>query len=135
MNLRAMANTLTSRVNPNRSITWRRGGTWTQDPDTLARVPSYTDVTLTGQIQPLTSDDMALIQGLNVQGYHRAIYLNAQSAGVVRGKLKPLDLFIWGGQTWRVLTTPEAWDESGWSRVFVTLQQTIGDGADRTGNG
>lgn len=133
MKLRRIANTMTRMVNPNTTITWRRGKGVTQD-DQFNRITTYEDVTIRGQIQPLTTNDLQFVDGLNVTGYHRCIYLDGQSTGVVRGNLKPLDEFIINGETWRVIATPEAWDASGWSRVFVTLQQTTGSGSDQSGN-
>lgn len=130
MNLRALANSLTQMINPNVPITWERSTGYTQDQSTGVRSNTVSASKLIGQVQPLTTGDMQLLDGMNLQGVHQAVYLNAQSSAVIRGQLKGDDAFIIRGQIWRVIATPEAWYGCGWSKVFVTLRQTSGNSTD-----
>ena len=130
MNLRSIANGMTRAVRPNTTILWRRATGYTQDATTLQRTPSYQDIYLSAQIQALSSDDLKLFDGLNLQGYHRSIYINGRALGAVRNEMKGGDIFQFNGQEWKVAIVPEDWDDCGWSRVIVTLQQESGSGAD-----
>ena len=130
MNLRSLANGSTRAVRPNKPVVWQRSAGWVQDPDTMLRVPAYQTINIQAQIQAVTSDDLKLMDGLNIQGYHRCVYLNSRALGAVRNEMKGGDLFLFGGQTWKVTLVPEDWDDCGWSRVIVTLQQEGGTGAD-----
>ena len=130
MNLRAIANGMTSRVRPNTSITWRRSTGWTQDPDTGTRTAQYADRQIIGQIQAVSSQDLQLLGGFATQGYHRAIYINGHALGTLRNEMKGGDLFIFGGQNWKAVSLPEDWDDAGWCKIIVTQTQQGGDGAD-----
>lgn len=130
MNLRGIANGLTQAVRPNTTIIWRRNIGWRQDDETGARSANFADMQFTAQIQALSSTDLKLMAGLNIQGYHRSVYLNGRAAAAMRGMAKGGDYFIFGGQQWKVTMVPEDWDDCGWTRVIVTLQQDCGRGSD-----
>lgn len=56
-------------------------------------VPSYADpVQLLGQVQPITSRDLAQLEGINLGGVKWKIYLNGEIDGVVRPEKKGGDL-------------------------------------------
>lgn len=131
MNLRSLANGATRAVRPNRTVTWQRSTGWTQDPDTAQRMATYQTINLPAQIQAVSSTDLQLLNGLNIQGYHRCLYINGRALGAVRNQMKGGDIFLFDGQEWKVTLVPEDWDDCGWSRVIVTLQQESGSGADR----
>lgn len=130
MNLRGIANGMTSRVRPNRTITWRRSTGWTQDPTNGQRTATYADVTIVGQIQAVSSKDLQLLGGFATQGYFRSIYINGHALGTLRNEMKGGDLFLFNSQTWKVTAIPEDWDDAGWCKILVTLVQQGGDGAD-----
>ena len=130
MNLRGIANGMTSRVRPNRSITWRRSTGWAQDPDTGQRTSTYSDRQIIGQIQAVSSQDLQLLGGFATQGYHRSIYINGHALGTLRNEMKGGDQFLFDGKTWKVVAIPEDWDDAGWCKILVTLIQQGGTGAD-----
>lgn len=99
-------------------------GTYTTTDDGR-RTPSYTsaeDVSM--QIQPLSSDDLRKLEGLNLQGEHRKIYFYGKYAGVIRNSQNSGDLVIISSGvnvgTWLVNQVLEAWPD--WCCVAVTLQ-------------
>ncbi|OZI63285.1 hypothetical protein CAL28_10680 [Bordetella genomosp. 11] len=92
-----------------------------KDPDTYEQVPSYNVVEGAQiQVQALTGKDLAQLQGLNLQGVVRAIYLYGDTQGVNRPSQKGGDLIIFDSQTWLTVTVLETWP--GWSKVAATLQ-------------
>lgn len=89
------------------------------------RVPSYgypIDVYL--QVQPLSAGDIQKIDGLNLQGVMRKIYLNGRVDGLARPNLQGGDLFIIfdgvNAGTWLVNQVLEQWPD--WACAVVTLQ-------------
>lgn len=124
MNIRALANAATCRISPNMPIIWRQNRGTVQDRTTGRRSTSWQDTPLVGQVQALTAHDLRHIEGLNQQAYTRAIYLNAQALGVRRSEMKGGDLFLFNGQTWKIISIPENWPLNGWGKVIVTLRQT-----------
>lgn len=124
MNIRALANAATSRISPNMSIIWRQNMGAVQDMKTGKRSANWQDTVLVGQVQALTSHDLRHIEGLNQQAYTRAVYLNAQAMGARRSEMKGGDLFLFNGQTWKVISVPENWPLNGWGKVIVALRQT-----------
>lgn len=125
MNLRAMANASTQTVNPNIPITYCANSGYTTDA-AGHRTPSTTDTALTGQVQALTGDDLKHIDGLNVQGLYRSVYLYGNIQGVVRSDKKGGDVLrfpqVPGGvvQNWLVVQVMENWPQ--WAKVIVCLQ-------------
>ena len=86
------------------------------------RVPTYADpVPVTAQIQSLTYNDLTAIDGLNIQGVKRAMYLDGDWAGLVRSDRRGGDLITTpDGRVWLVAMVLEHWDS--WVKVAVTLQ-------------
>lgn len=128
MNLRGLANGLTRTVNPNRVVQWMRGVGVKQDSETGERSPVFDTVIFQANIQAVPSDELQLISAMNMEGYHRAVYINGSSIGPVRDEMRPGDVFKFGGRAWKVTQVPEDWDENGWSKVIVTMQQDAGAG-------
>ena len=120
MNLHAIASGAISAVNPQVAIVVLQSTGSTTNPDST-RTPTYADpVTVCAQVQELTSTDLRKLDGLNLQGEHRAVYLNGAVAGVVRSAGKGGDLMKFFGQTWLVTQVMEKWP--GWCKAIVTLQ-------------
>jgi hypothetical protein len=94
------------------------------------RVTLYTEVTgLPMQVQALTAQELQHIDGLNIQGIVRYVYMNGRIEGLDRPNLMGGDiLLIPTGMTtanpdvWLVTQVMEDWDAGGWSKVLVTLQ-------------
>lgn len=120
MNLHAICNGAIAAVNPNVTALVRYSNGYTIAPGGK-QVPAYIDTpNQTIQVQALTGKEILQIQGLNIQGVVRAIYLYGDTQGAVRPLSKGGDLIVFGGQTWLVSTVLETWDS--WSKVAATLQ-------------
>lgn len=121
MNLRGIANGLTSRINPNVAGIFQVNTGFTTLPGGK-RVPSYNNVDVSVQFQELSSTDLKQIDAVNIQGILRSAYLNGNFNGVNRPDQKGGDILIVNGQQWLVVKVPELWPE--WCRVIVNLQRS-----------
>lgn len=87
------------------------------------RTPTYAApaVGVLGQVQALTFSDLKQIEGLNLQGIKRAIYIEGRIDGLVRESGKGGDLVTTqDGNVWLVSLVLEYWPD--WCKVAVTLQ-------------
>ena len=123
MNLRGIANGATSAINPNIAATVRVSEGSTTNADG-SRVPKFADISFRAQVQALQYNDMVHLDGLNIQGIRRAIYLNGSIDGINRINKKGGDLVkIAQGPnagSWLVALVLECWPD--WCKVAVTLQ-------------
>lgn len=120
MDLRGLANGVTSTVNPNKTVTVRRSTGYTIGAG-RKQVPGYADpVTGPGQIQALDANDIKQLDGLNVQGTIRAIYLRGNLAGVIRPDGTGGDIVQIAGQDWLVVKVLEGWPT--WTKAAIVLQ-------------
>ena len=120
MDLRGIANGVTSTVNPNQTVTVLRSTGYTIGAG-RRQVPSYAaPVTGPGQIQALDANDIKQLDGLNVQGTIRAIYLRGVLAGVIRPDGTGGDIVQISGQDWLVVKVLEGWPT--WTKAAIVLQ-------------
>ena len=127
MDLRGLANGVTTTVNPNQTVTVLRSTGFTTGAG-AKQVPSYAaPVTGPGQIQALDADDIKQLDGLNIQGTIRAIYLRGTLAGVVRPNQTGGDLVTIAAPapvalrgTWLVVKVLESWPD--WTKAAIVLQ-------------
>ena len=120
MDLRGLANGVSSTVNPNKTVTVRRSTGYTVGAG-RKQVPSYAaPVSGPGQIQALDANDIKQLDGLNIQGTIRAIYLRGALAGVVRPDGTGGDLVQIDGQNWLVVKVLEGWPT--WTKAAIVLQ-------------
>ena len=120
MDLRGLANGVTSTVNPNKTVTVRRSTGYTIGAG-RKQVPGYAaPVTGPAQIQALDANDIKQLDGLNIQGTVRAIYLRGVLAGVVRPDGTGGDLVEIGAETWLVVKVLEGWPT--WTKAAIVLQ-------------
>jgi hypothetical protein len=120
MDLRGLANGVTSTVNPNQTVTVLRSTGFTTGAG-RRQVPSYAaPVTGPGQIQALDANDIKQLDGLNVQGTIRAIYLRGNLAGVIRPDGTGGDIVQIAGQDWLVVKVLEGWPT--WTKAAIVLQ-------------
>lgn len=111
-----------------RQLTGIEGGAGTYEVSVSQEVAGpaamTTALTVQAQVQPLTTKDLRHLEGLNIQGVERAIYLYGHVDAVVRPEGKGGDLVIVADGpnpgTYLVTVVLEAW--SGWCKVGVTLQ-------------
>ena len=128
-NLRAAANSVTRAINPNYPATLfiSTGNTVGAD---FKQVPTYDQVPIIAQVQPVTQDDLKQLDAMNIQGADKIIFLNGASFGVLRIKQRGGDLIVFAantlpeGDTWLVKANLEQWSSSTWAKVAVVLQDT-----------
>ena len=127
MDLRGIANAVTSTINPNITVTALRSTGYTIGAG-ARQVPSYAQgVTGPGQVQALDGNDLKQLDGLNIQGVTRAIYLRGALAGVIRPSQTGGDLIVISSPapmalrgTWLVAKVLESWPD--WTKAAITLQ-------------
>jgi len=120
MNLHGLVRGFISGVNPEVAATIRKSAGFT----TLAngkQVPAYEpDVSALVQKQELTMRELQQIDNVVKQGVLCSLYVAGNYYGVNRSSQLGGDLFIVGGQTWKVVQVLEAWPD--WCKLAVVLQ-------------
>ena len=121
MNLQQIASDAVSAINPAVTVSFKSSTGYTTNSDG-SRVATYAAAaSVSGQIQPLTANELQQINGLNVQGTKRAIYLNGDAEGLVRSSAKGGDLITFpDNSVWLIVLVLEHWPD--WSKVAVVLQ-------------
>ena len=124
-NVRALVNPFTQVTNPNIAIAWEQSNGYTTD-GAGKRTPQFTTVYVQAQIQALSAQDLRHVDGLNISGVMRSVYIYGNVAGIVRTDQQGGDILqfaeIPGGtvKNWLVSTVVETWPT--WAHVIVTLQ-------------
>ncbi|MVW80179.1 hypothetical protein [Bordetella sp. 02P26C-1] len=120
MNLLGAAFPLVSLVNRPVTATVKYSTGYRMGPG-ARQVPEYATVEgVRVDVQPLSSSDLKLLDGLNIQGVQRAIYMYGDTQGVDRPASKGGDLIVIGADTWKVVAVLETW--ANWCKVGVTKQ-------------
>lgn len=125
MNLNGIVAPITAAVTPQVLLTVLiSAGTYVMGDDG-ARTPQYLPPQqVYGSIQPMTYRDLIQVEGLNLNGTRRSIYLNGQIRGIVRDVQKGGDLVRTpNGEEWLVALVIESWPD--WCKVAATLQRII----------
>jgi hypothetical protein len=100
-------------------------GTYTvSEGQTVPSIAMSSSLTLLAQVQALSTRDLRQIEGLNLQGTLKAVYLNGALNGGVRVQLKGGDIVQFpDGSVWLVTLVPEPWAlTAGWTKMICTLQ-------------
>jgi hypothetical protein len=124
-NVRALANKYIQVTNPNQKINWIQSNGYVTD-DAGKRTPKTITLTVDAQIQALSATDLKHIDGLNITGVMRSVYMYGNAAGVVRADQIGGDILVFpevpGGcnKNWLINQVIETW--SDWCHVIVTLQ-------------
>lgn len=129
INVRGIANAAIQVVNPNIPVTVKLPNGYTVDPGTLRQIPAYITQTAQGQLQALDGDDLGQINGLNIQGTIRAMYLYGSIAGVIRPDGSPQSHVIFTSneagvvkeREWGVFKVLETWPD--WCKVAIVYQE------------
>lgn len=96
------------------------------------QVPQYSDPeSMMAQVQSLTYKDLEHLDGLNIQGTRRSIYLWGSQQLVVRVTQQGGDLIEFPGPIpgfppgtiWLVVLVPDTYQ--GWAHVIVVLQDSL----------
>ena len=122
MDLRGLANSVTSTINPNETVTVLRSTGYTIGAG-AKQVPTFAaPVTGPAQVQALDANDIKQLDGLNIQGTIRAIYLRGTLAGVVRPNQTGGDIVKRKNETesWLVVKVLESWPD--WTKAAIVLQ-------------
>ena len=121
MNLLDIALGVISAVNPIElvSVQYNTGGYTTNADGT--QVPTYASpVSVFAQIQALTYTDLTQIEGLNIQGERRSVYINGRTDAIIRGNREGGDLITWNGIVWLNVHVLEYWPD--WCKFIITRQ-------------
>lgn len=122
MDLRSIANAGSSVVNPNEIVTVIRSTGYTIGAG-AKQTPTYADpISGDANVQALDSDDLKQLDGLNVQGVLRAIYLRGTLSGVIRPNQTGGDIVKRknGSETWLIVKVLESWPN--WTKAVIVLQ-------------
>lgn len=129
MDLRGVCNRTIQIVNPNIVVSVQVSTGYTIGAG-LRQVPSYANaIDGPAQLQAMTYSDLRKLDGLNIQGVTKSIYLYGSIAGVVRPNQEGGDLITLtqaGGAapqdigTWLVIKVLENWPS--WTKAAVQLQ-------------
>ncbi len=94
------------------------------EQQTVTAEAMTTTLSILAQVQPLAANELRHMDMLNLQGSHRAIYINGKLAGAVRVALKGGDLVtLADGTKWLVTQALESfYNTSGWDKASITLQ-------------
>ena len=126
MNLRGIVNNYTRLTNNNIQINWVHSTGYTTNA-AGRRTPTTITLTVDAQVQALTASDLKQLDGLNITGVMRTVYLYGNAAGVVRADQIGGDILRFPEiptgliRNWVVTQVVETW--SDWCHVIVTLQQ------------
>src|SRR5512139_450392 len=102
MDLFAITAGAVSAVNPMLGVTIKLSSGYTQDA-TYKRTPAYTSVPAMAQVQALSFRDIQQIEGLNLNGSRKAIYVEGDVDGLVRPNNHGGDLIVFpDGTIWLV---------------------------------
>jgi hypothetical protein len=119
MNLRNIANAVTSSVNPNKRLTIFVSTGYVMD-GTGRQVPQYHNVYAMGDRQSLSGSDIKRLEGLGIQGVTCKLYLNGNYEGMFRVLGKGGDLILIDGKTYLVTLVMERWAD--WCCLALTMQ-------------
>lgn len=127
MDLRGIANAASNAVNANIIVTVTPSTGYTIGA-AGKQIPAYgPPVTGPAQIQALDNADLKQVNGLNLQGDLRAIYLKGALAGVVRRNSQGGDIVTIAAPaptpligTWLIAKMLESWPN--WSKAVIVLQ-------------
>lgn len=128
MDLRSIANSVSDAVNPNMIVSVQRSTGYTSGA-AYRQTPTYASpVSGPAQLQALDSVDLKQLDGLNIQGILRKIYLRGALAGVIRPNSTGGDLVTIAAPapvmyrgTWLVVKVFEQWPL--WASCAICLQE------------
>lgn len=129
MNLRGAVNAITQTVNPNIVVLVQISDGYTIGAG-QRQAPTYKPaISGPAQIQALSSSDLKKIEGLNIQGSMRALYMYGNLNGVVRADSQGGDLITVIAQRgvpptlvgkWLTAGVPEPWTH--WTKIMMVKQ-------------
>jgi hypothetical protein len=121
MNLHQIVAGAIGAVNPFEELSIQRSDGYTTN-EAGKRTPKYAlAVNVLGQVQALSFSDLTQINGLNIQGERRAVYINGRTDAIIREDRKGGDIVTRkDGTTWLVVHVLEYWPD--WCKFVITRQ-------------
>jgi hypothetical protein len=117
-------------VNHDKLIPWLASTGAIRDRTTGKATPTFAPVqSIWAQIQPLSTDELAHMENLNIQGVLRQVYMKGAVASAVRedgtgGDLLQFPEVPWGPErTWLVMRVEEQWPS--WCKVVVRMTNAM----------
>jgi hypothetical protein len=133
MHLRRLVRGGINAVNKDQLIQWSQSVGPVIDRTTGIATPTYEPVqNIWAQVQPVSTDQLAHMEQLNIQGVLRSVYMKGAVASAVRpdgtgGDLLQFPEVCNGPQrVWLVMTVVEQWPS--WCAVIVRLQNDLNTG-------
>lgn len=126
-NLHSIAAPIVGAVNSNVLVSLRQNTGFTTNSD-FSRTPTYSESTMSAQIQGLQSDDIRVLNGMGIQGVRRKIYLWGTTSAIVRSLQKGNDIVVFpDGSEWKCAMIFEDYGhgltgQTGWCSIAVVLQ-------------
>lgn len=120
MDLRSLVNNVIQSINADEQVTILQSDGYTIGSGGKQIAKYKAPVTVFAQIQALDSVDLKQLDGLNIQGTLRAIYISGELAGVIRPNQVGGDIVQRNGQDWLVSKVLESW--TNWTKAVICLQ-------------
>ncbi len=128
MNLQSITGNYITAVNPMVPCIVQISNGTTKAAD-YSVIPAYLPpITLQGQVQPLSFGDLRQLDGLNLQGIKKAVYIQGDIEGLVRPSNKGGDVITFpDGTIYLTVLVLENWNppdgsKSGWVKIACVLQ-------------
>lgn len=122
VNLRGIANRMTSAVNPNLTVQRHAYIGQTIAPSGRPNAQYANPVPLTAQVQALTKKEVEHIDNMNLSPCDRAAYVNGQVNAFDRVAQTGGDLLEFEGRFWLIMAILEGWTTAGWCKVALVQQ-------------
>lgn len=121
MNLHSLASGIVGVVNPPVLATLHQSIGYVTASDG-SRTPAYSSTTGEIQVQALTAAELQHLNGLNISGNLKKVFLDGKWNSIMRAAGTGGDLFTFDGYDWLVVHVLEQWPD--WSSVVVSQQAT-----------
>jgi hypothetical protein len=124
MNLHGIVRGVITAVNPDVTVALSESTGYTTNTDG-SQVPTYNSFPVGAQIQALSGKDLRQVQGLNLNGTLRAVYLFGDVEAIVRVLKKGGDVITdSNNNVWLVNQVLDTWAgaDGGWCKIVMTLQ-------------
>jgi hypothetical protein len=124
MNLHSIVGPAISAVNPSIVVAIQVNQGYTTAADGTRTPTLAPAVNAVVQLQPLTYRDIQQLDGLNLQGIRKAIYINGEIDGLVRVSNNGGDVVTFpDGSVWLVALILEGFSlTAGWCKAAIQLQ-------------
>ena len=127
MNLHGIVSGAIGSVNPLIPVAWQQSYGYTTARDGSQTPNNILPTAIRAQVQPLTMREIDHLDGMNIQGTLRAIYLTGDAQAALRVGKQGGDLFTFldpatgsTPQPWLAVAILEAWPD--WSKAVLELQ-------------